>query len=250
MRDVFAVGDDGLGSTGIPACREDRRACAASCYVLCGASVRRTGKSRAGGTPALRNGTFAFAECELCVDFAFCEVEGKDAADSEFSRWLGCTSVTPASRRLFSALTAGAAACQYVAEGCSKPQSMEIQRGHHGFQSTCFCAGDVARYVEIIEILPGENFPVAVEKCAAQMRRQRGERLQIILIGGVDGIVMHARGNEIVIGWDRSTPDFPFLRRAAYQSTATSPRRGRCCRDSLRRPCWETCARSGSDCGW
>src|SRR5579864_1517366 len=87
------------------------------------------------GTPALRNGTFAFAECWLCVDFAFCEVEGTVAVDSAFSRWLGCTSVTPASRRLFSALTAGAAACQYVADGCSKPQSMEIQRGHHGFQS-------------------------------------------------------------------------------------------------------------------
>jgi hypothetical protein len=51
----------------------------------------------------------------------------------------------------------------------------------------------VARYIEIIEVLAGENFPVAVEECAAQVLRQRGERLQIILIGGVDWIVMHAR---------------------------------------------------------
>ena len=77
---------------------------------------------------------------------------------------------------------------------------MEIQRGHHGFQSIVSARADVARYVEIIEILAGENVPVAVEKCAAQVRRQRGERLQIILIGGVDGIVGDARGDEIVIG--------------------------------------------------
>ncbi len=58
----------------------------------------------------------------------------------------------------------------------------------------------MARYVEIIEILAGENFPVAVEKGPPKVGGQRGERLQIILIGGVDGIVMHARGDEIVIG--------------------------------------------------
>ena len=61
-------------------------------------------------------------------------------------------------------------------------------------------AHDVARVIEFVEILAGENVPIAIEKCAPQMRGQRAQSFQIIFIGGVNRIVGDARGNEIVIG--------------------------------------------------
>ncbi len=61
------------------------------------------------------------------------------------------------------------------------------------------------------------------------MRRQRAQRLQVILVARVNGIVRNARGDEIVIASDRTPADFPFPARLACRSTATSPRRGRCC---------------------
>ena len=64
----------------------------------------------------------------------------------------------------------------------------------------CLGADDVARVIEAVEILPGEDVPIAVEKRAPQMRRQRAQSFQIMLVTGVDRIVGDARGNEIVIG--------------------------------------------------
>src|ERR1700733_11013581 len=60
-------------------------------------------------------------------------------------------------------------------------------------------ANNMPRAIEPVEILPRENVPVAVEKCALQIRRQSAQRLQIILIARVNRIVRYARRNEIVI---------------------------------------------------
>src|SRR5271170_2870173 len=66
----------------------------------------------------------------------------------------------------------------------------------------CLLGADyVAREIEAIEILAGEDVPIAVEKRTPQMRRQRAQSFQVMLVARVDRIVGDARGNEIVIGW-------------------------------------------------
>jgi hypothetical protein len=66
-------------------------------------------------------------------------------------------------------------------------------------QAQIFRPHGVATDVEDIEILSGENVPVAVEEGAAQMLRQRFELAAILDIVGVNGVVVEARANEVVV---------------------------------------------------
>jgi hypothetical protein len=77
--------------------------------------------------------------------------------------------------------------------------------GPPGFEAQLFGARGVAREIENVEILAGENVPVAIEKGAAQMLGERGKGLLICLVVGVDRIVSQARADERVVARDRPT---------------------------------------------
>ncbi len=62
-----------------------------------------------------------------------------------------------------------------------------------------FGAHGVTAELEHIEVLPGENVPVAFEKRTPQMFRQRFECAVIFRVIGVNRIVSQLRANEIVI---------------------------------------------------
>src|SRR6266850_5514038 len=57
----------------------------------------------------------------------------------------------------------------------------------------------VTAKLENVEVLTGENVPVAFEKCAPQMLRQRFEGSAVLRIVGVDRVVVQPRANEIVV---------------------------------------------------
>jgi hypothetical protein len=63
--------------------------------------------------------------------------------------------------------------------------------------------------IEAIEILSGENFPMAVEKRPLQIRRQRRQSFLVILIRRVDWIVEKSRRNKAVFA-DSSSEGFTF----------------------------------------
>src|ERR1041384_4168703 len=88
-----------------------------------------------------------------------------------------------------------------------------------------------------VKILPGENIPVAVQKRASQMLRQRFEGAAIFRVVRVDGIVVEPGADKFVIA--RAAPEPP---------TAPSPRRDRCCRGWMRLPYTENFPVPGSDC--
>jgi hypothetical protein len=67
------------------------------------------------------------------------------------------------------------------------------------FEANVFGTRGVTPNVEDIEILPGENIPVAVEKSATQMVWQRFERAAIRSVICVNRIVGDARANKIVV---------------------------------------------------
>src|SRR5579859_682191 len=67
------------------------------------------------------------------------------------------------------------------------------------FQSQIFRPRRVPSDVEHIEILPRENVPIAFQKRAAQMFRQRFERLAVLRVVRVDRIVVKPRANKIVL---------------------------------------------------
>jgi hypothetical protein len=60
-------------------------------------------------------------------------------------------------------------------------------------------AHGVAAELKDIEVLPRENVPVALEKGATEMFRQRLERAMIRLVVRVDRIIGKPGANEIVI---------------------------------------------------
>ncbi len=62
-----------------------------------------------------------------------------------------------------------------------------------------FGAHGVAAELEDVEILPGENVPVAFEKGAAQMFGQRFERAMVRGVVGVNRIVGNLRANKRVV---------------------------------------------------
>src|SRR3989442_13684359 len=71
--------------------------------------------------------------------------------------------------------------------------------GPPGFQAQLVGTNDVARVVEDVEELPGEDFPIAVEERAAEMFGQGFERAAVAGIVGENGIVAQARGDEVVL---------------------------------------------------
>ena len=58
----------------------------------------------------------------------------------------------------------------------------------------------VPPHIEKIEILPGEDVPIAFEKRLPQMSRQRVQRLQIIRVVAIERIIGNGGANEGVIG--------------------------------------------------
>src|SRR5437899_1364075 len=68
-----------------------------------------------------------------------------------------------------------------------------------GFEPQLFRARGVASILENVEVLPGENVPVAFKKRAAQMLRQRFQSAAVFGVVGVNGVVVEPRANEIVI---------------------------------------------------
>src|SRR2546425_6581149 len=62
-----------------------------------------------------------------------------------------------------------------------------------------FRARGVPAILENVEVLPGKNVPVTLEKRAAQMLRKRFERAAVFGVVGVNGVVVEPRANEIVI---------------------------------------------------
>jgi hypothetical protein len=57
----------------------------------------------------------------------------------------------------------------------------------------------ISRQVAAVEILPGKDIPIAVEKRALQIRRQSLQRLLIAPICRVNRVIEKPRRNEIVI---------------------------------------------------
>ena len=53
--------------------------------------------------------------------------------------------------------------------------------------------------IEHVKVLPRKNVPIAVEKCAPQMFRQRFQRPPVLRVVRVNRIVINARANEIVV---------------------------------------------------
>src|SRR5438270_4779523 len=68
-----------------------------------------------------------------------------------------------------------------------------------GLEMHFFRARGVPAELEHIEVLTGENVPVAFEKGAAQMLGQHLERAVIARVIGVNRIVSEPRANEIVL---------------------------------------------------
>src|SRR6266404_9736074 len=70
-----------------------------------------------------------------------------------------------------------------------------------GVKPQFFGANRVPAKLEHIEVLPGENVPVALEKCTAQMLRQRLERAVIRRVVRVNRIIGKLGANKIVIAF-------------------------------------------------
>src|SRR6266571_166419 len=112
------------------------------------------------------------------------------------------------------------------------------------FEPEPFWARGVASILENVEILPGEDVPVALKKRAAQMLRQRLEVAAVFGIVGVNGVVVEPRANEIVIArvvqfrplearrrhvinpqrLDPGVADVPRVRRAGHARHDSLPR--------------------------
>src|SRR5438445_9446398 len=67
-----------------------------------------------------------------------------------------------------------------------------------GLKPQLLGANGMPAQLEDVEVLPGENVPVAFEKCAAQMLRQRLERAVIRRVVGVNRIVGKLGADEHV----------------------------------------------------
>src|SRR6266571_2595446 len=109
------------------------------------------------------------------------------------------------------------------------------------FESELFRARGVTSILENVEILPGEDVPVALKKRAAQMFRQRFQRAPVFGVFGVNGVVVEPRANEIVIPrvvqfrplkarrrnvidpqrFDPGVADVPRVRRAGHGAKAS-----------------------------
>ena len=68
-----------------------------------------------------------------------------------------------------------------------------------GFKPQLLRPDGVPPIIENVEILPGKNVPVAVEKRAAQMFRQRFQRAAVFGVVGVNCIVINPRANKFVV---------------------------------------------------
>src|SRR6266568_1690631 len=68
-----------------------------------------------------------------------------------------------------------------------------------GLEPQFFRARGVASILENVEILPGEDVPVTLEKRAAQMLRQRFQGAAVFGVVGVNRVVVEPRANEIEI---------------------------------------------------
>src|SRR5579859_4346639 len=68
-----------------------------------------------------------------------------------------------------------------------------------GLEAQLLGAHGVAAELEDVEILPGENVPVAIQKRPAQMFRQSFERAAVLGVVGVNRIVGQLGANEIVV---------------------------------------------------
>src|SRR5712691_12739676 len=68
-----------------------------------------------------------------------------------------------------------------------------------GLEPELFRARGVAAILENVEILPGEDVPVAFEKRAAQMLRKRFQSAPVFGVVGVNRVIVEPRANEIVI---------------------------------------------------
>ena len=68
-----------------------------------------------------------------------------------------------------------------------------------GFKPQLLRPDGVPPIIENVEILPGKNVPVAVEKRAAQMFRQRFERAAVFGVVGVDRVVVEPRPDKFIV---------------------------------------------------
>src|SRR6185437_9243287 len=59
----------------------------------------------------------------------------------------------------------------------------------------------VCSRIESVEILSGEDLPVALQESPSQMRGQRAQCFQVLPVAGVDRIVLHPRGDKLIVIW-------------------------------------------------
>src|SRR2546422_8304625 len=94
--------------------------------------------------------------------------------------------------------------CRYGAMPVHRAGMMEapVHRdpaGPPGFQVQLVGTNDVARVVEDVEELPGEDFPIAVEERAAQMFGQGFERAAV---AGIEALPEHLRRAFLDGDWE------------------------------------------------